>query len=152
MSENSHEVTAITANALIAKRADILLRISEAEKQIDRFRAELVHVDIVLRMFRPDVDMDSLPVRFRRPTKSPYFGHGELTQRIYNMLREQGSVSSTEVAIAAMIDKGLNPQNDVRTRIDFVKRIARVLHDLHRTAKVEKLGRGKSIRWRLASY
>jgi hypothetical protein len=150
MSENPHEVGAIAANALIVKRADILFEIGEAEKHIERLRAQLVHLDIVLRMFRPEVEIESLPARHRRPTKSPYFGHGELTQRIYDMLRENGTTSSAEVAVAAMRDKGLSSERDTRTRIDFVKRIARVLTDMHRTNKIERLGRGKSIRWRLA--
>lgn len=149
MSDNPHEVAAITANALIAKRADILFEISEAEKHIERLRAELVHLDIVLRMFRPDVAIDSLPARHRRPTKSPYFGHGEITQRVYDAIREHGTITSVDVALAAMRAKGLNPETDLRTRIDFVKRIARVLSDLARTDKIERIGRGKPARWRL---
>ncbi len=152
MSENPHAVATITANALIAKRADILFDIGEAEKRIERLRAELVLLDNVLRMFRPDVAIDALPARHRRPTKSPYFGHGELTQRIYDMLREHGTTTSGEVAVAAMRAKGLDPDADIRTRIDFVKRIARVLTDMHRTNKIERLGRGKSIRWQLPAH
>ena len=43
MSENPHAVTAITANALIEKRANILFDIAQAEKRIDALRAQLVH-------------------------------------------------------------------------------------------------------------
>lgn len=152
MSENPHEVTAITANALIAKRGDILFEIGEAEKHIERLRAELVHLDIVLRMFRPEVEIDALPARHRRPTKSPYFGHGEITQRVYDAIRENagGTITSIDVALAAMRAKGLDPDADVRTRIDFVKRIARVLTDISRADKIERVGRGKPARWRLA--
>ena len=77
----------ITMNALVAKRAEILFEITEAEKRIDQLRAELVHLDAVLRMFRPDFKAEGLPIRHRRPTKSPYFAHGELTKRIYDAMR-----------------------------------------------------------------
>ncbi len=70
----------VTANALVAKRAEILFEIGELEKQADRLRTELVHLDAVLRMFRPDFKAEELPVRHRRPTKSPYFAHGEMTK------------------------------------------------------------------------
>ena len=49
-----HEGHTVTANALVAKRADILFEISELEKRIEQLRTELVHLDAVLRMFRPD--------------------------------------------------------------------------------------------------
>ena len=89
MSENNEGVT-VTTNALVKKRADLLFEIGQREREIERLQTELVHVDAVLRMFRPDFQAEALPVRHRRPTKSPYFRHGELTQRIYDALRQHG--------------------------------------------------------------
>ena len=62
--------------------------------------------------------MQTLPVRHRRPTKSPYFAHGELTQRIYDALRERGVIASADVAVKAMRDKGLTvkPLQDYHVR------------------------------------
>ena len=54
--------------------------------RIEKLRTELVHLDAVLRMFRPNFKAEGLPVRHRRPTKSPYFAHGELTKRIYDAI------------------------------------------------------------------
>jgi hypothetical protein len=151
MSENPHEVTAITANALIAKRADILFEIGEAERHIERLRAQLVHVDNVLRMFRPDVELETLPTRFRRPTRSPYFGHGEITQRVYDAIRELGTITSLDVAIRAMEAKGLDPDSDVETRKEFTKLIRRALTDMARHDKIERESRGRPARWRLVA-
>lgn len=77
--------------------------------RIERLQTERVHLDAVLRMFRPDFKAENLPVRHRRPTKSPYFRHGELTKRIYDALRIQGTIASLDVAQAAMREKGLGP-------------------------------------------
>jgi hypothetical protein len=140
----------VTMNALVAKRAEILFDITEAEKRIDQLRAELVHLDAVLRMFRPDFKAEGLPVRHRRPTKSPYFAHGELTKRIYDAMRTSGTVSSFEIAAKAMRDKGLDPENDKPTRTDFVRRVSLALGDMQRKGKVEKIGRGRAMRWKLA--
>jgi hypothetical protein len=141
----------VTANALVAKRAEILFEIGELEKQADRLRAELVHLDAVLRMFRPDFKAEGLPVRHRRPTKSPYFAHGEMTRRIFDAMRARGTVTSLEVASDAMRDKGLDPDADLSTRTDFVRRVTLQLNDMHRKGKVEKIGRGRALRWKLAS-
>ena len=146
-----HEGHTVTANALVAKRADILFEISEFEKRIDQLRTELVHLDAVLRMFRPNFRAEGLPIRHRRPTKSPYFAHGELTKRIFDAMRVSGSVTSFKIAAQAMRDKGLDPENDRPTRTDFVRRISLALGDMHRKGKVEKIGRGRAMRWRLLS-
>ena len=114
MSQNNEAIT-ITANALVKKRTDLLFEISQREREIQRLQTELVHVDAVLRMFRPDFKAEALPVRHRRPTKSPYFRHGELTQRIYDTLRQRGKISSADVAVQAMRDKGLDPTT-IRSR------------------------------------
>jgi hypothetical protein len=139
----------ITMNALVAKRAEILFEIGQAEKRIAQLQTQLVHLDAVLRMFRPAFKAAGLPVRHRRPTKSPYFAHGELTQRILDALRAGGTVMSFDVAAQAMRDKGLDPDNDKPTRTDFVRRVALALGEMHRKGKVEKIGRGRAMRWRL---
>jgi hypothetical protein len=51
---------------------------------------------------------------------------------------------------AAMRDKGLDPDNDPVTRTDFVRRVTLQLNDLARKDKVEKIGRGRAMRWKLA--
>jgi hypothetical protein len=105
-------------------------------------QAELVHLDAVLRLFRPDFKAEGLPVRHRRPTQSPHFARGELTKRIFDALRINGAVTSFEVAAQAMRDKGLDPDNDKPTRTDFVRRVGLALGDMHRKGKVENIGRG----------
>ena len=100
-------------------------------------------------MLRPDFKAEGLPVRHRRPTRSPYFAHGELTKRIFDACRERDTVTSFEIAALAMRDKGLDPENDKPTRTDFVRRVALALGDMHRKGKVEKIGRGRAMRWKL---
>jgi hypothetical protein len=139
----------VAMNALVAKRAEILFEIGEAEKRIERLQAELAHLDAVLRMFRPDFKAEGLPVRHRRPTKSPYFRHGELTQRIFDALRERGEIASADVAVQAMRNKGLDAEHDPVTRTDFVRRVGLQLNDMARKGKVERVGKGRALRWRL---
>jgi hypothetical protein len=148
MSENNEAAT-ITLHALMAKRADILFEIGERERDAERLRIQVAHLDAVIRLFRPDFDAESAPIRLRRLTRSPYFKHGEMTQRIYDALRERAEIASVDVAILAMRDKGLDPDNDRETRSDFVRRVGLQLAEMHRKGKLERLGRGKALRWRL---
>src|SRR5438874_12411769 len=90
--------------------------------------------------FRPDFKTEGLPVRHRRPTKSPYFAHGELTKRIYDAMRTSDTVASVDIAVAAMREKGLDPDNDPVTRTDFVRRVTLQFDYLVRKGKVEKIG------------
>jgi hypothetical protein len=139
----------VTVRALMAKRADVLFDIGRAEREAERLRTDLVHLDSVLRMYRPDFAPDALPTRKSRPTKCPYFKHGELTQRIYDTLRTAETITSRDIAAVAMTDKGLDPVNDQTTRTDFIRRVGLALNVLQRKGKVERLGKGSSLRWRL---
>jgi hypothetical protein len=137
--------------ALRTKRADIAGEIAKLESDADRLRTTLVHVDAVLRLFRPDIEPETIPMRQRRPAKSPYFKHGELTQRIYEALRATDAVVSSGIAVIAMRDKGLDPDHDPVTRRDFVHRVTLQLNDMHRKGKLEKIGKGPGLRWKLAT-
>jgi aldehyde dehydrogenase family protein len=148
LAETAGAMKVADASALVAKRADILFEIGELEKKIDQLRTELVHLDAVLRMFRPNFKAEGLPVCHRRPTKSPYFAHGELTKRIYDAMRVSGDIASVEIAITAMRDKGLDPDNDPVTRTDFVRRVTLQLNDMVRKGNAEKIRRGRAMRWR----
>jgi hypothetical protein len=50
-----------------------------------------------------------------------------------------------------MRDKGLDPDSDAVTRTDFVRRVTLQLNDMYRKGKAEKIGRGRAMRWKLAS-
>jgi hypothetical protein len=141
----------ITMRALVAKRADILFDIKQAEKLIEQRRADLIHLDAVLRLLRPDFKEAGLPIRHRRPVKSPYFKHGEITERIYDALRAGDAVTNLEIAAAAMREKGLDPDNDPITRTDFIRRFRLQLNVLHRAGQLERATEGKMRRWKLAS-
>jgi hypothetical protein len=106
MSESNQSNT-IMWNALTKKCADMILEIEQGEKRVAELKAQLLHLDATLRISRPDFAEEGLPARHRRRTKSPYFEHGELTARIYDLMREKGTISSADVGVKAMRDKGL---------------------------------------------
>ena len=149
MSENN-EAPKIMWNALTKKRAEILWEIEQGQKRVEELKTQLIHLDATLRIFRPDFAAEGLPVKHRRPTKSPYFEHGEMTARIYDALRENPVIETADVAVKVMYDKGLDPVNDQPTRKDFVRRFNLALKELVRDGRVEQTGgRGPACRWQL---
>src|SRR5262245_35262268 len=77
--DSPHEANVVTWNALTNKRGAIVLEIEQLERRVAELKAQLIHLDATLRIFRPDFVAEGLPVKHRRPTKSPYFEHGEVT-------------------------------------------------------------------------
>ncbi len=149
MSDNNESNT-VMWNALTKRRAEMILDIEQGEKRVAELKAQLLHLDATLRIFRPDFAEAGLPVRHRRRTKSPYFEHGELTERIYDALRGSESVATSDIGAKAMRDKGLDPDHDRATRTDFVRRMTLRMREMAVKGEVEHIGgRGPASRWRL---
>jgi hypothetical protein len=141
-------------SGLLRKHAEILGVISDLERQLDQRHADLAHVDAVLRLLEPEIDLEKIPPRHRPPKRSSYFGRGEITRTCLEAFRDaegEGWLSADQIAVAAMIRKGLDPENDHRLRTDFVRRILQTLDSLERRyGRVIKSGHGRGIRWKLA--
>jgi hypothetical protein len=123
------------------KRSAVAGRIVELRRELDRLQADLFHIDAVLRLY--DVEPSEIPTKGRVPVRSAYFGRNEITRRIYDALREHGTITAVEVAAKAMRDKGLDPMADKKQRIHFAQRILTSLHDLRKIGTVERIGEGK---------
>jgi hypothetical protein len=50
-----------------------------------------------------------------------------------------------------MRDKGLDLDTDPVTHTDFVRRVGLQLNALQRDGKIERIGKGKTLRWRLSA-
>lgn len=133
-------------SGLKAKRADLARQIVEARAQIDKLQADLFHVDTVLRLYGEEPE--DIPLKGRIGKLSPYFGRSEMSRRCRDALRERGTVKADDIAVRAMRDKGLNPENR-KLRSDFIRRILVSLHDLRKAGEVEKVGHGRGVTWSL---
>ena len=82
--------------------------------------------------------------------RSGYFSFGELAARALDGAREAGEngVGPDEIAVKAMADKGLDP-GDEALRADFMRRFHWTLGRLQRDQRLDKIGHGKGVRWRL---
>lgn len=133
---------------LLRKGRDVAFHITELEQQAEAARADLIHLDAVIRLFAPEVEPDALPARQRHPRRLDYFAHCEITRRVLDMLQIGGTVLAIDVAKNAIEDKGLSFE-DRRVRTEFCRRITMHLNHMRRERKVENIGQGRGVRWKL---
>src|SRR5207302_9083323 len=118
----------VAVNALRNKRAQIAGMIAMHESEARQLRAELIHIDAVLRLFGPETDPEGLPIRKAFPRRMAYFAKGEVSLRVYDTIRT-GTTAANELAQAAMSEKGI-PEADRHVRRDFVNRFHNMLDHL----------------------
>jgi hypothetical protein len=138
----------VAVNALRNKRAEIAGMIAMYEREVDRLRAELVHVDATMRLFDPGTDPAAIEPLRRFPRRTEYFARGEVTRRVYDALRDAPEVRAQDIADQAMRDKGL-PDTDRAQRREFVNRVLNVMGDMKRRGKLVKIGRAPEVRFKL---
>ena len=69
------------------KRAEVAGLIDSLERQLAQHRADLIHVDGVLRLFQPD--RDPAAIKPKRPMRrNRYFGRGELARLCLETFRD----------------------------------------------------------------
>jgi hypothetical protein len=94
-------------SALIDKRARILGEIKAVQFKAMRLRMELAHVDSVIKMFKPDHDIEAIKPKVTLGKSPAALPKGAGTRGALDVLRETGeALSSTELAIAVLIRTG----------------------------------------------
>jgi hypothetical protein len=133
--------------ALKDKRAELSGGIADLEKRIGQHRADLLHVDAVLRLFAPEFEPATIPSKaVRQP--SGLFRPGELARMVLDVLRTAPApLTVREITMQIMERRGLDPQ-DARTA-ELLRKL--VSNALNRQAAdlVERIQDGVLVRWRV---
>ena len=74
-------------SGLVAKRSELAGLIDHHRKEIDRLADDLTHVDAAIKIFDPEYDLRTVPIRLLRK-RNPLFKSGECARRILDALRE----------------------------------------------------------------
>jgi hypothetical protein len=143
---NTHLVS-----ALREKRAKVAGCIARLERQLDQHRADLSHIDGVLRLFEPDRDPEAIkPKRSYRRTR--YFARNELSRLILGALREANGklIATDEIASQALAAKGYDAA-DAIMRGAVRKQALTMLRAYRKRGTVEQTGLGRGVRWKINS-
>ena len=92
---------------LIKRRAETVGRINEARHRLDEMLSELDTLDAALRIFKPDIDFDSLPMK-RVPPPHVAF-RGELARFLLDVLRRASrKLDTNELGMSVMLARRMN--------------------------------------------
>src|SRR3954466_16374626 len=136
--------------ALKDKRAELSGNIADLEKRSGQHRADLLHVDGVLRLFAPEFEPATiLPKAVHRPNS--WFKPGELARLGLDVLRTASAAAAAltvrEITMQIMERRGLDPQ-DARTA-ELLRKL--VSNALNRQAAdlVERIPDRVLVGWRV---
>jgi hypothetical protein len=107
--------------ALRDKRAALGGTIVELERRIARHRAELGHLDAVLRMIAPGVEPDRIWPKVSRQRSAWFLRHGEGTRKVFDVLRTSAQALTAREIAAQLIKDGQLDGSDPRL-CDLVQR------------------------------
>ncbi|BBK39093.1 hypothetical protein STAQ_41710 [Allostella sp. ATCC 35155] len=112
------------------KRAEIAKAIEDAERVAAGLRAQLMHLDAVIGLFDPARAVDGAQAIPPRPPRN-YFGRGELSRMVMEIMRETGSRSPAEIGRQVMVRRGIDPADKPLAHV-IKKSVSRVLREMRR--------------------
>jgi hypothetical protein len=144
-------MTAHVVSSLIEKRRELAGIIDELQRQLDQHRADLTHIDGVLRVLATDLDPETIrPKRAYR--RNRYFARNELSRLCLGVLRTAAGepLSTDEIAGQVIAAKGLDA-GDAILRAAIREQISSTVKRLHRDGAVENTGAGRASKWKMAA-
>jgi hypothetical protein len=136
-------------SGLIAKRRELAGVIDQLQRQLDQHRADLTHIDGVLRVFATDIDPETIrPKRAYR--RNRYFARNELSRLCLGVLRTAvGELLSTDDIAGRVIDAKGFDAGDAILRAAIREQVGSTVKRLHRSAAIENVGAGRASKWQL---
>lgn len=134
-------------SGLTAKRAEVSGIIADLEKRIAQHRADLVHIDAVLRLYAPEIEPEGIAPKAVRK-RNDWFKPGELARMVLDVLRVATSpLTVREIAEHVMQRRGIDA-GDART----AQLVGKLVHNAvtrQATDLVERVVDGKVTAWRV---
>jgi hypothetical protein len=139
-------------SALREKRAKVAGCVARLERQLDQRRADLTHIDGVLRLFEPDRDPQTIKPKRTYARRTRYFGKGELSRLVLETLRDAHSkpLSTDDITGRVIEAKGFDAADNV-LRAAIRDQALTALRAFRKRGAVEQMGLGRGVRWKLDS-
>jgi hypothetical protein len=139
-------------STLREKRALVAGLIERLERKLEQHRADLTHIDGVLRLFQPDRDPGDIKPKRTYARRTRYFARNELTRLCSDALREaDGAVITTDDIAGRVIDaKGFDAADAV-LRKAIAEQVLTTMRSFRKRQTVEQIGLGRGVRWKLTT-
>src|SRR6478672_3115408 len=137
-------------SALREKRALVAGLIEKVERKLEQHRADLPHIDGVLRLFQPDRDPDDIKPKRTYAKRTRYFARNELSWLSTDALRAaDGALLTTDAIAGRVIEaKGFDAA-DAALRKAIGEQALAILRSFRKQGTVEQMGLGRGLRWKL---
>lgn len=138
----------LTLAGLLRKRGELSGHVEGLRAQLGVHLDALNHIDAVIRVFKPDIDLVDLPERLAPPANAAF--RGEVQRFLIDTLRKATEPLTTfDMTEAVMRQRGLDPADRVLFQL-IAKRTGHSLSKLRRQGKVTSYRVGKSalLEWR----
>jgi hypothetical protein len=134
-------------SALRAKRAEVAGLIDSLERQIGQCRANLIHLDAVLRLYQPERDPTEI-----KPKRSVhrYFASGELARLCLEAFRDAAEPPPILDIVERVIAAKGSDAGDRVLQVAIGELVKATLAPMRRRGAVEKIWRRSGVRWKLA--
>src|ERR1700736_6138337 len=138
-------------SALREKRAIVSGLIEKLERKLEQHRADLTHIDGVLRLFQPDRDPGDIKPKRTYTRRTRYFARNELSRLCMDALRAtDGSLMTTDAMESRVIEAKGFDATDAALRKAIGDQVIVLLRSFRKRGTVEQVGLGRGIRWKLA--
>jgi hypothetical protein len=137
-------------SGLIEKRRELAGVIDQLQRQLDQHRADLMHIDGVLRVLAADLDPETIrPKRAYR--RNRYFARNELSRLCLGVLRTAVAklLSTDDIAGQVIAAKGFDI-GDAILRAAIREQVGSVVKRLHRHGAIEIIAAGRASKWKLS--
>jgi hypothetical protein len=125
--------------------------IEKLERKLEQHRADLTHIDGVLRLFQPDRDPREIKAKRTCARRTRYFARNELSRLTMDALRPAHGALMTTDGVAGMViqAKGFDA-GDAALRKAIGGQCLALLRSFRKRGTVEQVGLGRGARWKLA--
>jgi hypothetical protein len=137
-------------SALREKRALVAGLIEKLERKLEQHRADLTHIDGVLRLFQPDRDPGEIKPKRTYARRTRYFARNELWRVTMDALRAADSALMTtdDIAGRIIVAKGFDAA-DAALRKAIGEQPRALLRSFRKRGTVDQVGLGRGVRWRV---
>jgi hypothetical protein len=137
-------------SALREKRAIVAGLIEKLERKLEQHRADLTHIDGVLRLFQPDRDPGEIKPKRTYARRTRYFARNELSRLVMDVLRgADGELMATDQIAEQVIEAKGFDANDATLRKAISEQCLALLRLFRKRGAMEQIGLGRGTRWKL---
>jgi hypothetical protein len=137
-------------SALREKRALVSGLIEKLERKLEQHRADLTHIDGVLRLFQSYRDPAEIQPKRTYVRRTRYFARNELSRLTMDALRAANGalITTDDVAGRVMAAKAFDAA-DTALRKAIGDQCLTLLRSFRKRALIDQVGLGRSMRWKL---